>query len=36
MTAPWHTLLGITGLYLLSIPASVLSYRKVKRARLGA
>lgn len=35
ITAPWPTLLGITAAYLGSIPFSILSYRKVKRARRG-
>jgi CDP-diacylglycerol--serine O-phosphatidyltransferase len=35
ITAPWHTLLAITALFLLSIPFSILSYRKVKRARIA-
>ncbi|MEQ1724700.1 MAG: phosphatidylcholine/phosphatidylserine synthase [Sphingopyxis sp.] len=35
ITAPWPTLLGITAAYLGSIPLSILSYRKVKRARRG-
>jgi CDP-diacylglycerol--serine O-phosphatidyltransferase len=33
ITAPWQTLIGITGLYLLSIPFSIMSYARVKRQR---
>jgi CDP-diacylglycerol---serine O-phosphatidyltransferase len=30
---PWITLIGISGLYLLSIPFSIVSYARVKKAR---
>lgn len=35
-TAPWHTLIVVSGLYLAMIPASIFSYAKVKRQRAAA
>jgi CDP-diacylglycerol--serine O-phosphatidyltransferase len=33
VVAPWHTLLGVAGLYLLMIPFGLASYARVKRRR---
>ena len=34
--APWHTLLGISALYLMMIPVALASYAKVRRRRAGS
>src|SRR4051812_41513469 len=36
LTAPWITLLALSGLYLLMIPVAVASYQRVKRRRATA
>lgn len=36
ISMPWKTLLIVNGLYVLSIPLSVLRYRKMKKSMLGA
>lgn len=36
LTAPWHTLLAITGLYLVLIPFSLAGYARVKQRRAKA
>jgi len=36
LTAPWHTLLAVTALYLLMIPFAIASYAPVKRRRANA
>ncbi|MES2137637.1 MAG: phosphatidylcholine/phosphatidylserine synthase [Pseudomonadota bacterium] len=36
LTAPWHTLLAVTALYLLMIPFALASYARVKRRRASA
>ena len=33
VTAPWQTLIGVTTAYLVSIPFSIVAYRKIKRQR---
>jgi CDP-diacylglycerol--serine O-phosphatidyltransferase len=35
LTAPWHTLLAVAGLYLIMIPFSLASYARVKQRRAG-
>lgn len=36
ITAPWHTLLAISALYLAAVPLSLASYARVRRRRGGA
>jgi CDP-diacylglycerol--serine O-phosphatidyltransferase len=36
LTAPWHTLLAIIALYLMTIPFSLASYARVRQRRASA